>query len=215
MSATPEALRVRIAPGAHFTQAPSEREHRASWVIDYDQPSVIALSNRWREQNPAASTAVSTAPATVSELQALIAYTGEQIIDPNYRNGMLIASQVARRREGDCTEYGVLQAALARSEGYAARLVFGLLMLAVNDELLGYGHAWAEIYYEGAWHVADATQPTLQPEVQGVWHLPISLFKNESPSHVLELVEFANVRPNSVTLVGTGGVEDATTQVHD
>jgi len=196
VSATSAALRVRVAPGAHFTLEPGEREHKASWVIDYDQPSVIALTNSWQEESAA----------------DLTAFTARQIDDPNYRNGMLIASQVARRREGDCTEYGVLQAALARSAGYASRVVFGLLMLAVNDELLGYGHAWTEIHYDGAWHVADATQPALQAGVQGVWHVPIDLLENESPSHMWELVEFANVRPNSVTLIAGGGADSTTTQ---
>ena len=50
VSATSAALRVRVAPGAHFTLEPGEREHKASWVIDYDQPSVIALTNSWQEE---------------------------------------------------------------------------------------------------------------------------------------------------------------------
>jgi len=208
ISATAAALRVRVAPGAHFTQAPTEREHKASWVIDYDQPPVIALTNSWREERAEAPTGAVS--ATVPELQALTTFTATQITDPNYRNGMLIASQVARRREGDCTEYSVLQAALARSAGYASRLVFGLLMLARNDELFSYGHAWTEIHYDGVWHVADATQPALQSEVQGVWHVPIQLFENEGPGHTWELVDFANTRPNSVTYIGNSGEESKT-----
>lgn len=200
-----EALRVRVLPDAHFLGEPSERDHQATWVIDYDQPSISALSNLWREESQ------ESAADTDAHLQALIAFTGAQIDDPNYRNGLLIASQVARRREGDCTEYGVLQTALARGAGHASRLIFGLLMIAENNELQAYGHAWAEIHHGGKWHVADATQPW-QPGVQGVWHLPISVFDNEGPGHIFELVKFAKVRPNLVTLISTGAVDEPDTQ---
>jgi len=141
-----------------------------------------------------------------------VAFTGAQIDDPNYRNGVLIASQVARRREGDCTEYGVLQTALGRQAGYASRLVFGLLLVASNDQLKAYGHAWSEMHHDQDWWVADATQPTLQQGVQGAWHVPILIIENEGPSYALEVIKFATARPDSVTLIHNDAPASAETR---
>jgi len=45
VGASGAALRVRVAPGARFRKEPTERDHAASWMIDYDQPSVT-MTNR-------------------------------------------------------------------------------------------------------------------------------------------------------------------------
>jgi len=191
---TPQTLRVQVSPGARFERPPAERDHKATWVIDYDQPAVTALSNLWRQTTEADE-------ELVDDVSALVRFTGDQIDNPTNRNGLLIASQVAKRREGDCTEYGVLQTALARAAGYASRLVFGLVLVATDTELNAYGHAWSEIHNDEQWLVADATRLRTNPEVQGTWHLPIILFEDEGLGHALELVKFAQLRPGSVTLI--------------
>ena len=70
------------------------------------------------------------------------------------------ALEVLKSRKGDCSEFAVLLAALARAEGLPSRLVFGLL----GQGRVFVGHMWTEVYADG-WVPLDATRPekTLNP----------------------------------------------------
>jgi len=60
--------------------------------------------------------------------------------------GFASASEVARSREGDCTEHGVLLAALLRADGIPSRVVCGLIYadaFAGAKNIFGY-HMWAQ-----------------------------------------------------------------------
>jgi transglutaminase-like putative cysteine protease len=63
------------------------------------------------------------------------------------------AAEVARTRQGDCTEHAVLLAALCRVHGIPARVVTGLV--AVGD-LYGF-HMWNEVWIQDRWIPLDAT----------------------------------------------------------
>ncbi len=82
----------------------------------------------------------------------------------NYIDGMTLsmgyasAAEVAESRQGDCTEFAVLTAALCRASGIPARIVVGV---AYVDEFMGYenvfgGHAWTEAYVGNRWVGLDA-----------------------------------------------------------
>lgn len=73
--------------------------------------------------------------------------------------GYASAAEVAESKEGDCTEFAVLTAALCRAAGVPARIVVGI---AYVDEFMGYesvfgGHAWTEAYIGNRWVGLDAT----------------------------------------------------------
>jgi len=63
------------------------------------------------------------------------------------------AREVAQKRVGDCTEHGVLLAALARASGIPARVVSGL----VYHDGLFMGHLWTEVYID-RWIALDGTR---------------------------------------------------------
>ena len=63
------------------------------------------------------------------------------------------AREVADRREGDCTEHGVLLAALARASGIPARVIAGLVWY--NGAFVG--HLWTEVYID-QWLPLDGTR---------------------------------------------------------
>ncbi|MGE0192735.1 MAG: transglutaminase family protein [Planctomycetota bacterium] len=67
--------------------------------------------------------------------------------------GFASALEVCRSGEGDCTEHAVLLAALCRAAGIPARVVMGIEYLA---GIWG-GHAWNEVWIDGAWFQLDAT----------------------------------------------------------
>jgi hypothetical protein len=67
------------------------------------------------------------------------------------------ASDVLRRREGDCTEHSLLFAALARSVGLPARLVYGLVyVLGADGKPAMLWHEWDEVFI-GQWIAVDST----------------------------------------------------------
>jgi transglutaminase-like putative cysteine protease len=72
--------------------------------------------------------------------------------------GFATASEVARTREGDCSEHGVFLAALGRINGLPSRVVVGLAYAPVfggRRDIMGY-HMWTQFFIEGAWYDFDA-----------------------------------------------------------
>ncbi|UCG34174.1 MAG: transglutaminase domain-containing protein [Phycisphaerales bacterium] len=85
-------------------------------------------------------------------------YVTDVIADKNLGVGFATASEVARNREGDCSEHGVLLAALGRANGIPSRVVVGLIYV---DEFVGqkgvFGfHMWTQMYVDGQWVDLDA-----------------------------------------------------------
>ena len=74
--------------------------------------------------------------------------------------GYASAAEVAKSRQGDCSEHAVLTAAMCRAVGIPARIVCGVVYA---DSFLGKqsifgGHMWAEVYLDGQWYGLDATR---------------------------------------------------------
>lgn len=69
--------------------------------------------------------------------------------------GFATASEVAKTKQGDCTEHGVLLAALARVNGLPSRVVAGLIQVPGRKDEFGY-HMWTEVWIEGRWVDIDA-----------------------------------------------------------
>jgi len=83
--------------------------------------------------------------------------------------GFASATEVARSREGDCTEHGVFLASLLRARGIPARVVSGLIYadsFAGSQNIFGY-HMWTQalLDIDGAkrWVDLDATLPASHP----------------------------------------------------
>jgi hypothetical protein len=71
-------------------------------------------------------------------------------IKPSYRMSFLSAREVLEKKEGDCTEFAVLFAALARASGIPAKINIGLVYY--NNEFVF--HAWNEVFV-GQWVALD------------------------------------------------------------
>lgn len=76
----------------------------------------------------------------------------------NLSVGFASASEVARSKEGDCTEHGILLAALGRAVGIPTRIVTGVVY---TEEFAGkrnvfVGHLWTQFWLEGEWVDVDA-----------------------------------------------------------
>jgi Transglutaminase-like superfamily len=172
-----EADRVRVDSRRlyPFVEPADSAARACSFVIDCDTPEVAALAalskSKFRDH------------PTITQLEQL---TSEAIPKKNLSRSFDVASVVARRGEGDCTEHAVLLAALARSAGMAARVVTGIVLVSVGENApIAAGHAWVEVHTGGAFHVADAALVDFE-KVAGkkvsLIHLPISIMSDETPA---------------------------------
>jgi transglutaminase-like putative cysteine protease len=76
----------------------------------------------------------------------------------SYEVAFATADEVARTCEGDCSEMGVLCAAMCRAVGIPSRVCFGLVY-DPNNPGFG-GHLWSEVYLDGRWETCDPTSVT-------------------------------------------------------
>ena len=86
------------------------------------------------------------------------AFVAGYIENRNLSVGYASAAEVAASRQGDCSEFAVLTAAMCRAVGIPAQVVAGV---AYVDDFLGQrgfgGHAWTQAYIGGKWVGLDAS----------------------------------------------------------
>jgi len=75
----------------------------------------------------------------------------EYISDKNFGTAFASAGEVFEKRTGDCSEHGVLLAAVCRAVGIPARVAMGYMYLG---GIFG-GHMWAEVWINGEWYAID------------------------------------------------------------
>lgn len=190
---TRRGLARNVQDGMLLVQLPVEyptshdavaRRHRAcSYVIDCDSRIVQSLGEGLLPSQPKSS--------------ELVSFVSQQISLKSLSRGFDVASEVAASREGDCSEHAVLLTALARRYGLAARVVFGLAVLAFEDRLpMLVGHAWTEIHDGKRWRVADAALAGLEyhmlPGLLRLHYLPVSVLDHEGVGFQAKLLTMPN-----------------------
>jgi transglutaminase-like putative cysteine protease len=81
-------------------------------------------------------------------------WVAQNLKEKNFSTAFAPASEVARDLTGDCTEHGVLTAAMCRAAGIPARVAVGLIYA---ENLGGFGfHLWNEVYVNRRWVALDA-----------------------------------------------------------
>ena len=160
---------------------------RATFVIDYDAAPVAQLVRDLRMRYGAAPSEANL----VAFVRATLTPSGGRSFD--------VASQVATHKAGDCSEHAVLLAALARAQGLPARVAIGTLIARIDGELGAFGHAWAEIYRDGAWKLVDAT-----PLDGGtpVAYVPEGLLEDEGPGYGLGIMTLLSSGILRVEVIG-------------
>jgi len=181
-----------VMDGYPAIQVPASRTWlEPTFVIDFREPSVQKVSAELAGSQGALP------PATLSPA-AIVAFVSATMKGSQDR-GFDIASQVAARREGDCTEYAVLTAALARSAGIPARVVLGLALIRRNSSYMAYGHAWAELLTAGRWIVADSALARMKYPVR---YLPFGVLENEGMGFELDVARLTPVWVLGVQVLG-------------
>ncbi len=86
-------------------------------------------------------------------------FVGEYISDKNLSVGYATAAEVAKSKQGDCSEHALLTAAILRALGIPSRVVSGIVYADVilGDKPIFGGHAWTQAWIEGKWVDIDST----------------------------------------------------------
>jgi hypothetical protein len=157
-----------------------------TFVIDFTEPEFDQL-----RQELGARGARITRPQVVEYVASLI--------DESNDRGWDLASVVARRRQGDCSEHAVLTTALARQQGIPSRVVVGVVLVADGSNYGAFGHAWSEMVEDGQWSVADAALFELQAAVR---YVPITLMENEGLGYAMSLMGVLQMWIDRVVVLG-------------
>jgi len=164
----------------------------ATFVLDFHDSGVAKLSAAFEQslgRKPAAD------EATRAALVEFVAAS----LKPSSSRSFDIASEIAVRREGDCTEFAVLTATLARAAGIPARVALGVALVAEAQRFGAYGHAWAELQIGGKWVVADAA---LAKTKRPVWYLPIGVLQDEGMGYALDVAGLTPVWVQRIEVLG-------------
>lgn len=117
---------------------------RANPLINSEAPVVV---QRMRE-------AVKAQTDPWMKAVAIEEWVAKNLKDKNFSTAFAPAEEVARELTGDCTEHGVLTAAMCRAAGVPCRVVVGLVYAGHEG---GFGpHLWNEVYVNGRWVAIDA-----------------------------------------------------------
>ena len=133
-----------------LTEEGRRRFLRSSGTLNFKDPEVAKLAKQ----------AADGEKDVIKLADKLRRFVSEFITDKNLEVGFATASEVARSREGDCSEHGVLLAALGRAHNIPTRLVTELVYVPGFDgeERVFGGHLWTQFYLDGRWVDLDAAQ---------------------------------------------------------
>lgn len=90
--------------------------------------------------------------------ERLCDFVHDYVQTKNLNVGFATASEVARSKEGDCTEHGILLAALGRAVGIPTRIVTGIVYTDdfANRKNVFVGHLWTQFWIDGEWIDVDS-----------------------------------------------------------
>jgi len=156
---TPEGIRVTVTkikpenPVAFPYPGDDPEALEALKATDYLQsndPTIIEM----------AKTAVGDTKDALEAGRQIEAFVDGYIVQKDLSVGYASASEVARNRQGDCSEHAVLVAAMCRAVGIPARIVCGVVYADsfLSKQSIFGGHMWTEIYLDGQWVGLDATR---------------------------------------------------------
>ncbi len=171
--------------------ATDRRFIEASVMLDSEDKEVQALTAKALKDVPADA-------AALTKAETLRTFVHEYIEEKTLGVGFATASEVARTAAGDCTEHGVLLAAMLRAAGVPSRVVAGLLYVDEFEgarNVFGY-HMWTQALVEidgrPAWIDVDAVLPGGGGGLRSdATHIALAVTPLDSPEVQNSLVELA------------------------
>ncbi|MDH3973443.1 MAG: transglutaminase-like domain-containing protein [Deltaproteobacteria bacterium] len=125
------------------------------------------------------------------EPEDLVRYVNHYIKDKNFNRGFDIASVIARKKEGDCTEHAILLVSIMRMFKIPAKMAMGIKVFTEKGVTRAFGHAWVEYIFNGKWKGAD---PSLLTEVDHSY-IPMGTLDREGLDYAMGMVTLFNRMP--------------------
>lgn len=180
-----DSLLITMTERPHFSGSLRNQYSKASFVIDLEEESTKRFVAGFTKE-----------ATQTSELKELAKYVNGYIENATYIHGFNIASVVATQRAGDCTEYAVLTTALARSFNHPSRVVIGTVIVEDKDQVAAFGHAWAEVWHKGQWHILDAA--LYGSNAVKHFYLPAAELEKEGPGFIMSLAKAVSLMPKKI-----------------
>jgi len=157
----------------------------SSQMLRHDDPEVVRLTRE----------ALRTAgPSQIERAEALRSFVFEFVDEKSLGVGFASASEVARTREGDCSEHAVLLTAMLRAAGIPSRVASGLVYVERflgGRNIFGY-HMWSQALIETdegpRWIDLDATRPARIQHSATHITLAVSAMDDGASNALVELV---------------------------
>ena len=142
---------VAAPPGVRFPYSGSDNA-----ILEATKPTRFLQSDH-KEIIKLAGRAVGRTKDAAEAIKKIEAFVGNYIENTSLSVGYASAAEVADSRQGDCSEFAVLTAAMCRAVGIPAQVVFGVAYVEDFAGLQGFGgHAWNQAYIGGKWVGLDA-----------------------------------------------------------
>lgn len=155
----PSSALVKVDVGWNVVETPEPDEApylTASRALNSEDPEIIALAREVTKNMQ---------PNRTERAKAMRRFVHSYIDKKNLAVGFATASEVARTKQGDCSEHAVLLAAMLRVEGIPSRVVNGLIYTEQFEDqhnVFAY-HMWTQALLDEhgkkVWVDLDATLP--------------------------------------------------------
>jgi len=144
---------VAVPAGATFPYKGNDeaalKALKPTQFVQSDNEKIIALAHR----------AVGDTKDAAEAARRIEAFVAGYVENRSLSVGYASAAEVAESRQGDCSEFSVLTAAMCRAVGIPAQVVVGIAYVAEYGGLKDQfgGHAWVQAYVGGKWIGLDAS----------------------------------------------------------
>jgi len=148
---TLEVRPVRAPSGATFPYKGSDpallEATKPTRFLQSDHEQIVALARQ----------AVGDATDAAEAARRIESFVARYIHTKSLSVGYASAAEVAESRQGDCSEFAVLTAALCRAVGIPAQVAVGVAYVSEFGGMQGFGgHAWTQAYLGDKWIGLDA-----------------------------------------------------------
>ena len=123
---------------------PTDEDIAANIFEDSNDPKIIETAENIAKD----------ADSNEQKVYKAVLFVFSHIRDKNYKHGNLSASEVLKKRAGDCTEHSTLLSAILKAMKIPVRMVYGLVL---DNTGTFFFHNWNEVFTEKGWLAVDST----------------------------------------------------------
>ena len=181
---------VTVAPAAAPQGAKFPYKGKDKATLEAMAPTRFLQSDRQEIIDLARRAAGDTKDAAEA-VKRIESFVARYIQNRSLSVGYASAAEVAKSRQGDCSEFAVLTAAMCRAVGIPAQVVTGIAYVEDFAGLDGFGgHAWVQAYIggeSGKWIGLDAAFKSAGRGTYGPGHIALAV-GNGDPEGFFDLV---------------------------